>query len=40
VTSAERYRDGGYLRRTTRNLACLGLWYAGVAPERIAKLYR
>ena len=40
VTSAERYRSGGYLRRTTRNLACLGLWYAGVAPERIARIYR
>lgn len=40
VTSAERYRRGGYLRRTTRNLACLGLWYAGMAPERLAKLYR
>ena len=40
VTSAERYRSGGYLRRTTRNLACLGLWYAGMAPERIARIYR
>jgi rSAM/selenodomain-associated transferase 2 len=40
VTSAERYRRSGYLKRTTRNLACLGLWYAGMAPERIAKIYR
>jgi rSAM/selenodomain-associated transferase 2 len=40
VTSAERYVRGGYLRCTTRNLACLGLWYAGVAPERIAQIYR
>ena len=40
VTSAERYRRDGYLSRTTRNLACLGLWYAGVAPERIARIYR
>jgi rSAM/selenodomain-associated transferase 2 len=40
VTSAERYRRGGYLRCTTRNLACLGLWYAGMAPERIARIYR
>ena len=40
VTSDERYVAGGYLRRTTWNLACLGLWYAGMAPERIAKLYR
>jgi rSAM/selenodomain-associated transferase 2 len=40
MTSAERYVRGGYLRCTTRNLACLGLWYAGVAPERIARIYR
>jgi GT2 family glycosyltransferase len=40
VTSAERYVRGGYLRCTTRNLACLGLWYAGMAPERIARIYR
>jgi len=40
VTSAERFRSGGYLRRTTLSLACLGLWYAGMAPERIAKLYQ
>jgi rSAM/selenodomain-associated transferase 2 len=40
VTSAERYRHGGYLRRTTRNLACLGLWYGGMAPDRIARIYR
>ena len=40
VTSAEHYRRGGYLMRTTRNLACLGLWYAGMAPERIARIYR
>ena len=39
VTSAERYRRGGYLRRTTLSLACLGLWYAGTAPERIARIY-
>lgn len=40
VTSAERYVRDGYLRCTSRNLACLGLWYAGVAPERIARIYR
>ena len=39
VTSAERFRRGGYLRRTTLSLACLGLWYAGMAPERIARSY-
>jgi hypothetical protein len=39
VTSAERFRRGGYVRRTTLSLACLGLWYAGMAPERIARIY-
>jgi rSAM/selenodomain-associated transferase 2 len=39
LTSADRYRRDGYLRRTTRNLACLGLWYAGVAPDRLARMY-
>jgi rSAM/selenodomain-associated transferase 2 len=40
MTSAERYVRGGYLRCTMRNLGCLGLWYAGVSPERIARIYR
>ena len=40
VTSAARYRDGGYLRRPARNLACLGLYFLGVPPARIAGLYR
>ena len=40
VTSAERFLRDGYVRRTTRNLACLGLFYAGMAPERIARFYR
>lgn len=38
VTSAARYRDG-YVRRSARNLACLSLYFAGVAPARIARLY-
>jgi len=39
VTSAARYRREGYLRRMARNIVCLGLFYAGVSPGRIRKLY-
>jgi rSAM/selenodomain-associated transferase 2 len=39
VASAERYRDGGYLRRPLRNLVCLSLFFAGVPARRIAPLY-
>ncbi len=39
VTSAERYRREGYVRRSARNLICLGLYFLGVSPARIAKLY-
>ena len=37
--SARRYRQGGYLRRPLRNLACLSLYFAGVPPRHIARLY-
>lgn len=40
VTGAERYRRDGYLWRMTRNGLCLTLYFAGVAPERIVRLYR
>jgi hypothetical protein len=40
VTSAERYRRHGYLLRPLRNLVCLALYFLGVAPRRIARLYR
>lgn len=40
VTSAERYRRGSYWRRPLRNLVCLALYFLGVSPERIARLYR
>lgn len=39
VTSAERWRREGWWRRSARNLACLSLWFAGVPPGRIARLY-
>ncbi len=39
TTSARRYREGGYIRRPLRNLLCLSLYFAGVAPHRIARLY-
>jgi hypothetical protein len=39
LTSAARYRRDGYLRRSCRNLACLSLWFAGVPPRLIARLY-
>lgn len=40
VTSAARFRREGYLRRSARNLFCLALWFAGVSPATIQKLYR
>jgi rSAM/selenodomain-associated transferase 2 len=39
VTSGMRWRRDGWLRRSARNLACLALYRAGVAPERLARLY-
>jgi rSAM/selenodomain-associated transferase 2 len=39
VTSAARFRRDGYLRRSARNLLCLTLWFAGVPPATIARLY-
>ena len=39
ITSAIRYRREGYLRRSSRNLLCLTLWFAGVPPKAIKRLY-
>jgi len=39
ITSAERYRRAGYLRRMTRNIICLGMFFLGVSVERVAKFY-
>jgi len=38
-TSAKRYRRDGYRRRALRNLCCLTLYFLGVKPARIARLY-
>lgn len=39
VTSAARYRSGGYFPRMLRNLSCLTLYYLRVPPRYIARLY-
>lgn len=39
VTSAVRYQRDGYMRRITRNLACLMLYYLGVPTRTIARIY-
>lgn len=39
LASARRYRRDGYWRRKLRNLCCLALYFAGVSPARIAKIY-
>lgn len=39
VTSAVRYRNDGYLRRSARNLACLGLYLLRAPMPLIERLY-
>jgi rSAM/selenodomain-associated transferase 2 len=39
TTSAERYRRGGYWLRPMRNLMLLSLYFMGVAPKRLARMY-
>lgn len=39
LTSAQRYRRG-YVWRSARNLFCLALYFAGIAPKRIERIYR
>lgn len=38
-TSAARYRRDGWVRRPARNLACLSLYYLGVPPAALVRLY-
>jgi rSAM/selenodomain-associated transferase 2 len=40
VTSARRYREGGYWRRPAHNLFCLFLYLMGVPSRAIARIYR
>lgn len=39
TTSAARYLRDGYLRRMARNAGCLSLYFLGVSPRRIARIY-
>ncbi|NIA71604.1 glycosyltransferase [Pelagibius litoralis] len=39
VTSAVRYRRGGWLLRPLRNLSILSLYFAGAPPRLLARLY-
>jgi rSAM/selenodomain-associated transferase 2 len=39
VTSARRYERDGWLLRPARNLSCLALFFAGVPPHLIRRLY-
>jgi rSAM/selenodomain-associated transferase 2 len=39
ITSAEKWRRDGWWRRSARNLFCLGLWFLGVPPRLIARVY-
>jgi rSAM/selenodomain-associated transferase 2 len=39
ITSAERWRRSGWLRRSARNLLCLALYRCGISPERLERLY-
>ncbi|NQV56885.1 MAG: glycosyltransferase [Rhodospirillales bacterium] len=40
ITSAKRYRKQGYIIRPLLNLFFLALYFAGVAPAQIGRLYR
>ena len=39
-TSSRRWRRDGWFRRSTKNLAIVGLYLAGVSPTRLARWYR
>lgn len=39
VTSAARYRKEGYVIRATKNLVLLSLYFCGVPPRALARLY-
>lgn len=39
TTSSERYKRDGYVWRPVKNLSMLSLYFMGVSPRRLAKLY-
>lgn len=39
LTSARRYRREGFVMRPARNLLCLGLYFLGLPPRLIARIY-
>jgi rSAM/selenodomain-associated transferase 2 len=39
LTSPDRWRRDGWLRRSARNLICLALYRLGMSAERVARLY-
>ena len=39
ITSAEKWQRDGWYARSARNLFCLSLWFAGVSPDQIARVY-
>lgn len=40
LTSAAKWQRDGWARRSARNLLCLGLWFAGLSPAALERLYR
>lgn len=39
ITSGARWRREGWVRRSLRNLACVTLYFAGVPPRHLVRLY-
>ena len=39
ITSARKWETQGYLTRSARNLLCLSLWFAGLSPKSIQRIY-
>ena len=39
ITSAAKYRRDGYWQRSCKNMVCLALYFLGVSPKQIVKLY-
>jgi rSAM/selenodomain-associated transferase 2 len=40
MTAADKYEHEGYWKRGWRNWGCLGLYIAGVSPDKIVEIYR